>query len=328
MVSPKVLDQDPLRMLRAVRFMTTLQGFHLSEETITEIRKMPERLSGSAVERVREEMDRVMVSRLARKGLLLMEDLRLLRFIFPELLPLRGMDQGPHHHLDAFQHTLQAVREVDNIDSLTGPFEYTFKLDTEDRLVLSYSTLLHDIGKAEDRTEDEAGIPHFYGHEKTGVEMARMIMKRLTFPNRRAERINRLIRYHVSGLGLIQNGYTQKALRRILRRLGEDLPLHVLLFLADRRAAQGGEYQDKERRTIALGQALLDLYQEQGESILNLPDLIGGEDVMEVLEIPPGPAVGDVLDQVRNLQVDQVLGTREEALQYLQKLLEANELDS
>jgi poly(A) polymerase len=324
MLSAEVLEEDPLRMFRAVRFTTTLQGFHLSHETIDTIRSMPERLSDPAAERVREEMDRIMVSGRAREGLELMEDLGLLQVILSELLSLCSLDQGPHHHLDAFRHTLQAVQEVDDMESLKKPFKYAFKLDAEDQLVLSYAALLHDIGKAEDRTEDEAGHAHFYGHEKTGADMAGRIMKRLTFPNRRAERIKHLIRNHVSGLGLVQHGYTPKALRRVLRRFEKDLPLHVLLFMADRRAAQGQAYPDKEQKTITLGQALLDLFREEGESILHLPHLIGGEDVMKVLGILQGPAVGEILDQVRSLQVDQEICTREEALQYLQKLLDVN----
>lgn len=320
--SPGVLDADPLRMLRAVRFVTVLKGFTLSDETVSEIKARADRLSESASERVREEMDRIMVSGRGRAGLSLMADLGLLPVVFPEVLPLRGLDQGPHHHLDAFQHTLQTIGEVDDLASLTGLFAYPFHPDREDRLVLSYAALLHDIGKAGDRTEDETGIIHFYGHEKTGAETAGGAMKRLCFPAGRTDRVKRLIRHHVSGLGLIQDGYTPRALRRVLRRLGYDLPLHVLLFMSDRRAARGGAYREKEKKTVGLGQALLDLYREEGEGILNLPCLVGGEDVMGVLGIPPGPAVGEVLEKVRSLQVDQEIRSREEALSFLHRLRE------
>ncbi len=319
-VSPEVLDQDPIRMLRAVRFTTTLAGFRLSEETISEIRKRSQRLFESAVERIREETDRIMVSGRAFQGLSLMHDLDLLQTLFPEFRSLSGLEQGPYHHLDAFAHTLQVVHELDDLGSLVEEFKFEFQVDLEDRIALLYAALLHDIGKAECLTLDQDGIPHFYGHEKIGAEMAKKVLKKYCFPNKQTERIVRLVRYHVLGLGLIHADCTEKALRRIVRKLGEDLPLHVLLSLADRKSARGKEFREMEKRTAAIGQALLDTFSKDGEKILRPPNLVSGRDVMEILDIPPGPVVGDVLERVRGLQIDQVIRTREEALSYLEKL--------
>ncbi len=127
------------------------------------------------------------------------------------------------------------------------------------------------------------------------------------------------MRYHTLGLGFLKFGYTDRALRRIVRRVGDDLPLHVLLSLADRRAARGVDYPETLRRTLRLGQALLDTYRREGEKILEPPPLVTGTDVMAVLGIDPGPAVGAVLRKVRHLQVDQIIQTRAEALAYLRK---------
>jgi len=320
LTSPEVLDADPLRMLRAVRFVTVLGGFRLSDETVSEIRTRADRLSESASERVREEMDRIMVSGRAREGLGLMRDLGLLKVILPELYALSAVDQGPYHHLDAFDHTLQTVAETDEITSVMRAFTYPFSLTQEDETVLAYTALLHDLGKACCRTLDAGGVPHFYGHEKVGAEAAAEAMKRLCFSNRRAERVKHLIRNHLLGLGLIQSGYTRKALRRILGKLGEDLPLHVLLSLADRRSARGVNFPEMREKTVALGQALLDLDAGEGREILHPPTLVSGRDVMKILHIPPGKAVGEVLEKIRGLQVDQEIHSREEALSFLHRL--------
>jgi len=326
MVSPSVFNADPIRMLRAARLTTVLKGFRLSLSTASEIRMRPERIFESAHERVREEMDRIMASGRASKGLRLMQDLGLLRVVLPEFLPLFGLDQGPYHHLDAFEHTLNTVRETESLLDLTAggpkdnPFQFCFKLNPEDRMVLFYAALLHDIGKAQSLTLNSQGVPHFYGHEKIGAGMAMEVMKRLCFSGGRADRVSRLIRFHVLGLGLIHSGATDKALRRIIHKLGSDLPLHVLLSLSDRRAARGKGFREMEQKTISIGEALLNTYTEGGERLLRPEKLVSGREIMEILSLPPGPAVGKVIDQVRMLQIDRVIRSREEALSFLQSL--------
>jgi poly(A) polymerase len=328
LVSPEVLESDPLRMLRAVRFCAVLKGFALSNETFAEIRRAPERLSRSAVERIREELDRIIVSERAGPALSLMLSSGLLSVVLSELLALKGLYQGPYHHLDALDHTLQVVRETDDIGALASHFQFEFELSPEDRLVLGYTALFHDIGKAASCTSDPDGRPHFYGHEKGGAETAMAVMRRYAFPNRRAARVKRLIRFHVMGLGLIKVGPTQKALRRIVARLGRDLPLHVLHSLADRRAAKGEGFGDIEKRTVAVGQALLDTFLHEGRRILQPPVLVTGEDVMEILGLAPGPAVGEVLEKLRKLQIDQVISTRDEALSMLYDLMDRSDSPS
>jgi poly(A) polymerase len=317
--APGAFDADPLRMLRAVRFCTTLNGFRLSEETLAQIQGGPERLQESAAERVRDEMDQVMVSGHAGIGLSLLAVTGILPVLFPQLQRLAGLEQGPYHHLDALAHSRAVVAEVDALEALCGHFDFRFRLDPEDRRVLAYGALFHDIGKADSVTREGDGTPHFYGHEKRGTAAAAAILAHYVFPTRRSERIRRLIRYHTLGLGFLKFGYTERALRRIIRRLEDDLPLHVLLSLADRRAARGTEYDETLRRTLRLGQALLDTYRKEGELILEPPPLVTGADVMAVIGIDPGPAVGEVLRQMRNLQIDQIIRTRADALAYLRK---------
>ncbi len=317
--SPGAFDADPLRMLRAVRFCTTLNGFRLSGETLSQIQSGPSRIQVSAAERMRDELDQVMLSGQAAAGLSLFSTTGLLPVLFPQLQRLAGLAQGRYHHLDALAHTRAVVREVDAAAALGRCFDFPFRLELEDRRVLAYGALLHDVGKAESVTRDTDGSPHFFGHEKRGAVAAAAILAHYVFPMRRAERIRRLVRYHTLGLGFLQFGYTDRALRRIIRRLGEDLPLHVLLSLADRRAARGPGYDETVRRTLRLGQALLDMYREEGERILEPPPLVTGADVMGVLGIDPGPAVGEILRKVRSLQIDRIIRTRAEALDYLRK---------
>ncbi|NOY53319.1 MAG: HD domain-containing protein [Deltaproteobacteria bacterium] len=321
MVSPDVFHADPLRMLRAVRLAAVLKGFRIDAETEKEIRRHPDALAGSAVERIREEIDRILLSGRAADGLEKLRSLGLLFVVFPELKPLSGLAQGPYHHLDALEHTFKVVASVDGLAGLCGTFSFPFELGREDRRVLAWSTLLHDLGKKVSSTIDASGVPHFYGHEKTGAEIVGAVTTRFSFPKRRAERIRRLVRYHVRGLGLVKDGFTDRALRRIIARLEEDLPLHVLLSLADRRAARGRNFGKMEQRTVALGQALLDLYAAKGEEVCSPPVLVTGDDVMNLLGVSPGPAIGAILSKIRALQVDGEIGTREEALAFLRNHL-------
>jgi len=317
MVSPGVFHEDPLRMLRAVRFATVLPGFRIDGETEEEIRRHPSEAAAAALERVREEIDRILLSGRAAEGLEKLYGLGLLFVLLPELRPLSGLAQGPYHHLDALHHTFAVAAADDSLKGLCGAFSYPFDLDREDRRVLAWSALFHDLGKKVSLSVDEKGIPHFYGHEKTGTKIASSVTERYAFPKGRAARIGRLIRYHVRGLGLVKDGFSERALRRIIAKVKEDLPLHVLLSLADRRAARGRNFEEMEKRTVVLGQALLDLYAGEGEQVCDPPVLVTGEDVMERLGMPPGPAVGGILSKIRDLQVDGEIGTREEALEFL-----------
>ena len=155
LVSPHALQADPLRMLRAVRYRCTLPGFDLTEQLKEEITRYQGLISDVAPERIRAELDAINLSPNPAGGLQLMHELGLLITIFPELASLEGLPQGRHHHTDTLSHTIEVVGEVNRLMNKGSPFP--FRSTDQDRLILGYAALYHDLGKPATQSIDEGG---------------------------------------------------------------------------------------------------------------------------------------------------------------------------
>ena len=141
LVSPQALQADPLRMLRAIRYRSTLPGFDLTAPAREKIARRRKLLSSVAPERIRAELDEIILSPLPAQGLLLMHELGLLPCVFPELTPLEGLPQGRHHLMDALSHTIEVVGEADRLAREGNPFSY--RPTEQQRLILGYAALFH-----------------------------------------------------------------------------------------------------------------------------------------------------------------------------------------
>jgi putative nucleotidyltransferase with HDIG domain len=317
-VSNRSVDLDPLRMLRAVRYFCTLQGFVIDEELQEEISLKKEKIFNLPAERIRTEMDQILLSPQPAVGISSLYEFSLLLSLFPELKGLRSLGQDEHHHLDALSHTLLIVEKISWAFEWAARNRREISLNQEDRLSLYYAALFHDIGKQDTYSKDEKGRVHFYYHEAFSVQAAEKIMERLRFSNLMRDKILHLVKNHMRILNLSRET-KETALRRSVNQIGDETPLLVLLSLADKEASRGilSVQDDEVVETHCVH--ILELFREK--DIVHPPPLVTGNDVM-ALGYSPGPRVGQILSFIRHKQVEGEIKNREEALKMLKERFE------
>ncbi len=322
-VSNRSVDLDPLRMLRAVRYFCTLEGFVIDQELKEEISLKKEKISNLPAERIRTELDQILLSPQPAVGIKSLHEFNLLLSLFPELKGLRSLGQDGHHHLDALSHTLLIVEKISWAFEWVGRNHRAVLLDQENRLSLYYAALFHDIGKQDTYSRDEKGRVHFYYHEAFSVQAAERIMQRLRFSNLMRDKILHLVKNHMRILNLSRET-KETALRRLVNQIGDHTPLLVLLSLADKEASRGILSFQNDEVVEAHCIQILELFREK--DIVHPPPLITGHDVM-ALGYPSGPRIGQILSYISRKQVEGEIKNREEALRTLKARfgMEAND---
>lgn len=196
----KRFSEDYLRILRAIRFSSQL-NFSIENKTFYAGKKHASKISNISMERTREELFKILISKTPSKGIRLLEKIGILQVILPELVSTIGFDQkNPHHELDLYNHILCVLDKTPSI------------------IQIRLAALFHDLGKIYTLTVDEKGIGHFYGHDEASVEISEEILKRLKCSNELIEKVNILIGEHMNHHG----EFKEKALKRLIRRVGED----------------------------------------------------------------------------------------------------------
>jgi poly(A) polymerase len=315
LVSDQSIDQDPLRMLRAIRYLCTLPGFRLDSDLQKEIRLKRELIWRVPGERIKMELDQILLSPQPALGVNTLYDLNLLLTLFPELKGLKGLGQSKHHHLTALSHTLLMIEKITWALEWVASKEKRVFLNQEDRLCLYYAALFHDIGKADTYSQDESGRVHFYHHEAFSCLAAGQIMERLRFSNSMKQRILRLIEKHMR-IHNLSRETRETALKRLVNQIGDETPLLVIHTLADKEASRGilSIQDDEVEENHSL--KLMDLFDQKG--IVHPSPLITGHDVM-ALGYPSGPKVGHILNFIKGKQIEGEIKSRQEALDLLKK---------
>jgi len=314
-VSPQSLDQDPLRILRAIRYLCTLEGFTIDirlEEEISSKKELVRLLPG---ERIKMELDRILLSPLPGLGIRSLYELGILLILMPELIGLENLAQNRHHHLNVLSHTLLMIDKIIWAEDWLTRNGKTFPLSQEEKLILYYTALFHDLGKQDTYSQDEKKRVHFYHHESFSCEKAEVIMERLRFSNPMRDRILRLIRHHMRILNL-SSETGESALKRLVNQIGEDIPLLIRHTLADKEASRGILSIPMDEIVEGNCLRLLQLFKEK--DIVFPPPLINGHDVM-ALGYPSGPKVGEILNFIRDKQIEGEIRTREDALAILRE---------
>jgi tRNA nucleotidyltransferase/poly(A) polymerase len=314
-VSNRSIDQDPLRMLRAIRYLCTLDGFVMDKELEKEISLKKEKIVSLPGERIKTELDQILLSPKPDIGMKSLYESNLLLTLFPELKGLETLGQNGHHDLNVLSHILLMVEKISWASGWVAQKHQEIFLNQEDWLSLYYAALLHDIGKQDTYSKDEKGRVHFYYHESFSFQAAERIMERLHFSNQARNRILHLIKNHMRILNLSWET-KETALKRLVNQIGDETPLLVLLTLADKEASRGIlSFQNDE---VVEGHSLriLELFMEK--DIVHPPALITGHDVM-ALGYSSGPRVGQILSFIRQKQVEGEIKNREEALRVLKE---------
>jgi poly(A) polymerase len=282
-------NDDPLRMLRAIRFAAQL-GFQLDPALQPAMRALADRLRPPvvSVERVKDELVKMLVSDRPKLALELLDQGGLLPEVLPELAACKGVEQGGYHHFDVFGHTLEAVAK------------------TPADLLTRLAALFHDVGKPTTAAPDGS----FLGHEKVGAEMTTAAMTRLRFSNSEIERVARLVLLHLRPV-YYDPEWTDGAVRKLARDAGEDLDR--LLNLA--RADIGASDYDRPEKLEELA-ARLQAVQLERPTRFRSP--VTGQDIMRERGLPPGPEVGRLKSRLDELVMEgSVEPNREAVLEYL-----------
>ena len=313
-VSYLSIDQDPLRMLRAIRYSCTLDGFVLDQVLKEEIAVKRGQIGRLPGERIKMEVDHILLSSQPALGMKSLYESSLLRALWPEMNGLEELGQNGYHHIDVLSHTLVMIEKILWAFNWISLNWKKIPLNQDDWLALYYAALFHDIGKQDTYSDDEKGKVHFYHHESFSGQKAEQIMERLHFSNPMRNRVLRLIQNHMRILNLTQET-KEMALRRIVNQMAEETPLLVLHTLADKEASRGILSIQIDEVVNAHCIEILKLFEEK--DIVHPPSLISGHDVMG-LGYPSGPKVGQILSFIRKKQVEGDINTREEALKFLQ----------
>ena len=310
MTSANAFAEDPLRMVRAYRFAAQL-GFTMTPETSKEIVRQAENVTRPAAERVAQEMSSLFASPAPSGAVAQMMADGVLDRLMPELGAMRGVTQNDYHHLDVWDHTVEAMRQMEQVIAApphaVGDRATRFVNDEKNREMLYWSALFHDVGKPPCRTE-EAGRVRFIGHDQTGREMALAAMERLRLPGKICRRVGRLVRNHLRPLGLApvcaEGKLSGRAVDHLHRDLKDDLPALFLLAMADCKASRGPARPDGDDHDIARLFAHVEAYREAHITPVDtMPPLLTGDDLVARFGLKPGPQVGKLLAGLRAARI-------------------------
>ncbi len=318
-VAPENMQDDPLRIVRAVRFMLEIEGA-LSPATQDEMRAAVSGLDGVARERFTGELNHIFASNKSGCGLRELAAVGALQKIFPPLAGLAGLEQNNFHHLDALQHTLAVI---DSLDRLCQKNPLALPVPAAaDCILLKWTALFHDVGKALSKTEDpDTGTIHFFGHERFSVHLARETLSGFALGKDFLRRLERLIENHLRPLLLNLDSCKEKALRRLVFDLEDDLYLLLLHTFADLEATRGRDPQPRQQNLIRLSRRLKEIYELERETFIK--PLISGKDLI-ALGLEPGPAIGTIIRMIHQKQLAGDIVSKEEALAVARELLLEN----
>jgi poly(A) polymerase/tRNA nucleotidyltransferase (CCA-adding enzyme) len=274
-------NEDALRMLRAVRFATTL-NFEIEEKTKDAIKKNSIWLDAISKERIRDEFVKIIMADKAVDGIEMLRELGLLKYIIPELLDNYGVSQNKHHIYDCYNHAIKAL-------------EFTAKKKMN--MFVRMAALLHDIAKPIVKVgEGEAAT--FYNHEIVGAKITFQILNNLKFPKKEVEKITKLVRYHLFYYNVDEVG--EASVRRLLKNVGsENIEELLQVRQADRIGSGVPKAEPYKLRHLKY---LIDKVSQDPISAKMLK--INGNDLMNILNIKPGPKIGQILDVVLSYVLD------------------------
>ncbi|SFI12070.1 CCA tRNA nucleotidyltransferase [Halpernia frigidisoli] len=276
-------SDDPLRMMRALRFASTL-NFTIEENSLKAIKNEAERIKIVSLERVMVEFNKIMLSEKPSVGLKLMEETGLLNLILPELLALKGIEEKEGQtHKDNFWHTLEVV---DNISENT------------DNLWLRWAALLHDIGKAPTKKFIEGIGWSFHGHEFLGSKMVKNIFYQLKLPlGNDMKFVQKMVKLSSRPIALIDDGTSDSALRRLLFDAGEDLEDLFILNKADITTKNSKKQEKFKKNFEYVAEKIKEV--EEKDHVRNFQPPISGEEIMELFNLQPGREIGILKEKVK-----------------------------
>ena len=286
----KTFSDDPLRMLRAIRFASQL-GFKIDLKTESSIKSKVDRLSIISSERIVNEFFKILESPKPSIGLELLQKLSIMKVILPEISSLYGMEQTPEwHHKDVFYHTLQVV---DNISMKTN------------KIKLRFAALLHDIGKPKTRRLNQKKGWTFHGHDAVGANMINVLSRRLKLSKEMTEYLKKLTLLHLRPISLAKDGVTDSAVRRLMVAAGDDVKDLMILCRADI-TSKNPNLVKKYLQNFDNVELIMNNVKEK-DSFKNFQSPIRGIQIMKECKINEGKIVGLIKKDIENAILDGVI---------------------
>jgi len=282
---------DPLRMMRAARFMSQL-NFTIDESVLVAIKEMAHRLSIISSERVRDEFIKIIMSDNPRLGITLLVECGLADVFLPEIPKLKLEIDEHHHHKDVYEHSLTVLEQAIALEARLGAANLTLRL----------AALLHDIGKPKTKALIAGGGVSFHHHEVVGAKMTKERLRTLRFDNHIVKDVGQLVFLHLRFHGYGSGEWTDSAVRRYVRDAGELLDHLHLLTRADCTTRNQKKAQLLANTYDQLEQRIKELMQQEELNKIR-PDLTG-EQIMQILNIKPSPMVGEAYDFLLELRLE------------------------
>jgi poly(A) polymerase len=355
--SATAFEKDPVRILRGIR-MASDHNFHILSDTRKYMRQAAHLIPGVSIERIRDELFRILDGKHPDASLRALEILGAMAHILPELLALKGLEQPPPHILDAWNHSLDLVRKLETVlnvldlehdpeasagwhlgllvlrlgryrEYLHAHLNKPLNINRSQRSLLILAGLYHDTGKAETKGVDKDGRVHFYEHEHVSARLVSERARNLHLSSAEINLLSTIVKHHMRPLWLAQTGKppSEKAIYRFFRDTKEAGVDICLLSLADTLATYGPTLpQDNWVHHLDVVRKLLQAWWENPDERISPPALISGHDLIDELALKPGPQIGQILESVREAQASNQIRTREEALDLARELHEASEV--
>lgn len=299
-------DDDPLRIMRAARFAAQL-GFDVGEDVMSAMAEMAERLAIVSAERIRAELERLMLSPAPRRGIELLVYTGVADVVLPEIAQLRDTVDEHKRHKDVYEHTLTVVDQAIALEDPASKKEYEAyllggELEGPD-LTLRLAALFHDVGKPRTRRFEKDGSVTFRAHDVVGARMAAKRMAALRFDKQTEKDVARLVELHLRAFGFSEAGWTDSAVRRFVRDAGDLLPRLMRLIRADVTSQNRRKVGRLQAGNDELAARIRDLAEQEALDAIR-PDLDGAR-IMEILGLKPGPEVGAARNYLLELRLDE-----------------------
>ena len=295
-------SDDPLRMMRAVRFATQLD-FEIYPETLEAITRNAHRIKIITKERIAEELMKIVRAHRPSKGFYLLERCQLLPLVFPEFMALKGIDTvNGRAHKDNFVHTLKVL---DNVAQVS------------DNEWLRWAAILHDIGKPVCKHWDDKLGWTFHNHNFVGEKMVPRIFTKMRLPlNEHMKYVKKLVGLHMRPIALVEEEVTDSAVRRLLFDAGDDIDALMQLCNADITSKNQEKVKRYKENFDLVKQKLVDI--EEKDRIRNFQPPIDGSEIMEIFGLTPSRPVGEIKDAIKDAILDGVIqNNREEAYEFM-----------
>ena len=302
----KNLDDDPLRMLRAFRFQSQL-GFEIESGVKDYIKNNGKKLDSVAKERINQEILKMFEGKFLPQTLLNMLDIGLLEAVFPFIQNIKKIPPNSHHHLDLVHHSIETVKQI-----------------RQNKPLLRLAAFYHDIGKPLCWTiEPETGRHRFIGHDEKGGELVKEELSRLKFSKKQIEYVSKMVKNHIypSSLMSAPEGVSNKAMARFIRKIHPDVEDLIELARADRLSARGEAVtDDMVEKNLENLMKLLEYYESIKDGLKELPKLLDGREIMEILNIQATPKLGAIINELKEAQIAGVVKTKEDAITFIKSL--------